>query len=475
MKITKIEKIHYDVPIPVYDVIDACPHHNFLLAGNTTSLVSHNCVIFDECNFAAAGIKDIEKAKARMKAKYDTLVARVAGTFVKNGEVFGKLYVISSKNSDSDFMEEYISKQKLAGNKHMYIFDKPQWEVWPASKYSSDKKFYIALGGKKLKSYVVPDNITPEGLEDIKSQGYKLLQVPEDNKPRFLADFDIALRDIAGVSVPGTLSFITQEIVDGCIGTRKNPFFVDIITLGTKSPEDIWEYFHQEVLDSHIAYWPVYIHVDLSLNTDRTGISAVAVTGRRTIQIGDKISYEPEFTHIFSVAIQAPNGDKIPYSKILAFLLWLQRTLRWDIRKVTRDQYQSEYLAQQLEMQGFGDVPKISLDRTPDGYTALRSIMVEQRIDLLYCELLETELIHLQRDANTGIPDHPAGGSKDVSDSVAGAVWSAVLDGADSLPAAAPRKVASAIASVNGARSYRGPQGLPSALQALQNIKNRGI
>lgn len=40
-------------------------------------------VVFDECNFAIAGIKDVNKAKERMKAKYDTLVARVTGTFVK--------------------------------------------------------------------------------------------------------------------------------------------------------------------------------------------------------------------------------------------------------------------------------------------------------------------------------------------------------------------------------------------------------
>lgn len=428
-------------------------------------------VVFDEVNFGAAGVKDIEKSKARMKAKYDTLVARMTGTFVKNGEVFGKIYVISSKNSDSDFMEEYVATQKLAGNKHMYVFDKPQWEVWPASKYSSDRKFYIALGGKKLRSYVVPDDITAEGLADIKAQGFTLMQVPEDNKSRFLADFDIALRDIAGVSIPGTLSFITQDIIDGCTTSRRNPFFVDVITLGTRSPEDIWEYFHKDVLDAQVTRWPIYIHVDLSLTTDRTGISAVAVTGRRTIHIDDKVSYEPEFKHIFSVAIQAPNGDKIPYSKILAFLLWLYRTLNWNIRKVTRDQYQSEYLAQQLEMQGFGAVPKISLDRTPDGYTALRSVMTEQRLDMLHCELLETELIHLQRDANSGCIDHPSGGSKDVSDSLAGSIWSAILDGADALPSASPKSVASAIANVNKPRNYSRTSSLPPSLQAFQNLK----
>lgn len=384
------------------------------------------CVIFDEVNFSQAGIKDIEKSKARMKAKYDTLVARVTGTFVKNGEVFGKLYVISSKNSDSDFMEEYIQKQKEAGNQHMYIFDEPQWKVWPKSKYSSDRMFYIAIGGKKLSSFVVPDNTTEEGLLELKEQGYQLMQVPEDNKTRFLSDFDIALRDIAGVSVPGTLSYITQEIINGCIGTRQNPFFNDILEIGTKSNFSIEEFFHIEVLDQKLKQAPMFIHLDLSLNTDLTGISGVAVTGRKDIKSGEKTISVPSFTHVFSIALQAPRGDKIPYDKITAFIVWL-RSQKFNIEAITRDQFQSEYMGQLLEAQGFGEVKKISLDRTPDGYMTLRSVLLEQRVDMLDCHRLEDELIHLQRDASTGKVDHPVGGSKDIADSFAGAIWNAVL------------------------------------------------
>lgn len=43
----------------------------------------------DECNFARAGIKDISKAKLRMKELYDSVVARVEGTFRIHGEVWG--------------------------------------------------------------------------------------------------------------------------------------------------------------------------------------------------------------------------------------------------------------------------------------------------------------------------------------------------------------------------------------------------
>lgn len=383
-------------------------------------------VIFDEVNFSQSGIRDINKSKQRMKEKYDTLVARVSGTFVKNGEVFGRLYVISSKNSDNDFMTEYIQKQTAAGNKHMYVFDKPQWEVWPKSKYSSDRTFNVALGGTKLKSFVVPDETDEVGLDELVTQGYKILKVPEDNKTRFLSDLDIALRDIAGVSVSGTMSFITRYQLDEVVGTRVNPFHSDIVSIGVKDPFSIEEFFHMEDIDPRIKHQPMFIHLDLSLNADRTGISGVAITGREDIESGDNIISVPTFTHIFSVALEAPRDDKIPYLKIASFISWL-RSQGFNIKTITRDQFQSEYMAQTLEAQGF-EVKKISLDRTPDGYMATRSVITEHRIDMLQCELLLNELTHLQRDPNTQRIDHPANGSKDVADSFAGAIWEAIME-----------------------------------------------
>ena len=365
------------------------------------------CVIFDECNFAAAGIKDVNKAKARMKEKYDTLVARVTGTFVKHGEVFGRLYIISSKRSDSDFMEEYIQKQRDAGNKHMYVFDKPQWEVWPKSKYSSDKVFHVALGGKHKQTFVVQDE-SVEALAELREQGYDLLEVPEDNKVRFLSDLDVALRDIAGVSIAESLSFITQATLDSCIGIRKNPFYQDVLQIGAKDNYFIEEFFHSSEIEDPFKRYPMYVDVDLSLNDDKTGISGVWLVGRTDIinEADVKVSL-PIFKHAFTVSLKAPKGDKIPYMKIKSFLLWLRKT--FDLERVSRDQFQSEYLAQVLESEGIA-VDKLSVDRTPDGYIAFRSVLNEQRIDLLHVELLEYELTHLIRDSVTGKIDHPTGG-----------------------------------------------------------------
>lgn len=366
----------------------------------------------DEMNFAKAGIKDINKAKKHMKDLYNTISARVKGTFRMNGEVYGKILAVSSKNSDNDFMETYRQDQIQAGaGDHMYVSDAPQWEVLPPETFKPEK-FYIAVGDRHKRGFVVPDNQTfPEALDELKSQGYTIMTPPIDMRPEFVADFDIALRDLAGISVPGTLSFITQDQVSRCIGTRKNPFFTDVIQVGTDDNYSIEEFCHIELVDKHLMSLPTYLHLDLSLNTCNTGISANCISGRVDMKDSEgKIVSLPTFSHLFSVAIQAPRGSSIPYEKITTFIVWLKRQGMNITNHISRDQYQSEYMAQLLEAKGLGKVPKVSMDRTPEPYAALRAILSTQRIDLLDVSLLANELIHLQRDSVSGAINKPIGG-----------------------------------------------------------------
>lgn len=403
-----IEHIYYSVPIPVYDVVDAKPSHNFVIQ-SISRIVSHNCAIMDEMNFSQAGVKDVEKAKAKMKNTYDTITARVRGTFKHGGEVFGKIFAVSSKRSDSDFLEAYVRNQIESGaGDHMYISDAPQWEVKPRDTFSPES-FYIAVGDRNRRGFVVPDNqCFPEALQELRDQGYLLLTPPLDMKPDFLADFEIALRDLAGIAVVGSLSFITQDVINQCISNRRNIFYQDVLQIGAKDSYTIEEFCHLENLTPLIRSAEWYIHLDLSKNTDRTGISAACITGRKDIENpSGKISV-PMLSHAFSVALEAPRGDKISYNKILSFICWLRKQgIR--IARISRDQFQSEYLAELLEANGF-PTDLLSLDRTPDGYIALRSMLIEQRVDMLNVQLLQDELVHLQRDGNTGKVDHPVGG-----------------------------------------------------------------
>lgn len=421
------------------------------------------CGFIDEVNFAKAGVKDINKAKARVKELYDTIVARVEGTFRQGGEVWGKVFAVSSKKGDSDFMEDHVNSQLAAGNDHMIVFDKPQWDVLPPSMFNPER-FYIAIGNRHQRGFVVEDD-SEQALSELREQGYTLMKAPLDVKTNFLADFDIALRDIAGIAVPGSLSFITQDVIDQCISkVRHNPFLQDILQIGTKDTYTIEEFFHTELIPAYVKSMPMYIHLDLSLNTDKSGISGSGITGRKDITLDDgKIVSMPVFTHAFSISIEAPRGDKIPYAKITNFIVWLRRQ-GFNIELISRDQFQSEYLAQLLEAQGFRTT-KLSLDRTPDGYMALRSILLEQRVDMLDVKFLQDELIYLQRDSLSGKIDHMVGRSKDMADSFAGSIWSAMLD-SPGVPVNS-KSVANVIASVNGRKRSPNANALPTMFPNL--------
>ena len=50
MRIKAIKNVELEAPIPVYDIVNCAPNHNFLVATKSGSIVSHNC---DEVNFSA--------------------------------------------------------------------------------------------------------------------------------------------------------------------------------------------------------------------------------------------------------------------------------------------------------------------------------------------------------------------------------------------------------------------------------------
>ena len=403
------------------------------------------CSTNDEVNFAKAGVKDIRIAKAHMKKLYDTINARISGTFRIKGEVYGKMITCSSKNTDSDFLSGHIETQLNSGNTHLYLVDKPQWDVLPPEMFSN-KKFYFTIGDRYKKGFVVPEENEDEmHLKDYEAQGYKVMSAPLEMKSSFIADYDIALRDLAGVSVIGALGFITQEIVTPCISQeRHNPFFTDEIVVGKRDNHSIEEYFHLASVPQELKDCIMNIHLDLSETGDRTGIGGTCVCGQKIVEdmSGKKVSL-PYFKEVFSVGVKNPPNDRLSFQKVVNFMEWL-RNSGFNIGVISADQYQSSYLLEVLELRGF-QTKKISVDRSPDPYIGLKHLLHDQRIELIKNELRETELVRLEQ--TNGKIDHPADGSKDLSDCLAGATWTLTIDHVEDQPSNA--SVIGAISAVN--------------------------
>lgn len=141
MKIKVINKIHYETPIPVYDIINVYPYNNYLIKTGDTLSVVHNCL------------------------------ERMGSRFMVNGKIAGKLFMVSSKKSEYDFLESYIRKKK--DNPHVLVCDSPLWEVKPSRTYSG-KKFCVALGGSNKASRIVPNELTEYDIQLDNGTSYKL-------------------------------------------------------------------------------------------------------------------------------------------------------------------------------------------------------------------------------------------------------------------------------------------------------------
>ena len=426
-------------------------------------------ILIDECNFSKAGTKDITKAKEHMKQLYDTANSRIAGSYMLNGRIYGKLFTCSSKNTDSDYLSEHIEKQLDAGNTHMYLYDKPQWEVLPSYRYSS-KKFYITVGDRYKRGFVVSDENSDEAhLQEYRDEGYKVLEVPVDYRPNFRADYDIALRDIAGISVVGAMGFITQEMITPNVTSeRQNPFFKDYYEIGVQDKQTLEQFFHTEVVPIEFRRKPMNIHIDFAEVSDHIGIAGAIQDGETTVfdPLTEKKIVMPFFRQIFQVAIGAPRGDRMSFQKVINFISWLKKN-GFNIGIVSTDQYQSSYVRENLTQQGF-ICEKVSVDKTEDPYIGLRNLLQDQRLELIKHELQEVEMIHLQRvngqinhppqsNSITALPSidngyNSKGIGKDCADALCGCMATLVAHADVVKP---PMKhVINAIASVNGPRSY---------------------
>lgn len=388
------------------------------------------CSFLDEVDFTKGGIKggDVLAAQNGIMQTYTAIKERINSRFIKNGVQYGRLFLVSSKKSEHDFIEAYVRKMKDETDK-MMVVDEPQWIIKPPGTFSKET-FPVAVGNRSLKSRVLDSKVSEEERKAIIKQGYEILDVPVNLRQSFVLDVNTALMNLAGRSVTGATSFFNFELFSKCyIKDYKNPFITDIITTGIHDNMNIADFLQIDQIPIEVRAMPQFIHIDGALTGDKAGISSVGVSGTKETKqyIGSKeiVSQELYYKHIFSVDIQSPQGSEISLEKTRQFIYYLKAS-GFNIKSVSMDGYQSADTKQMLLAQGY-DAVLVSLDKTPQGYMALRSAMNDERIGLIQIDLLETELIQLQRDVQTGKLDHPLDGSKDMADSLAGALWNATL------------------------------------------------
>lgn len=303
---------------------------------------------------------------------------------------------------------------------------------------------------------------------------YKMVSVPEEHRSAFKSNIIYMLQDLAGFSVAASNRFFTsKQAYESCIkDDLKHPFTKEEIVVSTTP--NLTQEGYLQVMDYvdptfkiNNPQIPRYMHLDLALTGDSVGIAMSHISGWKRlndgipaeqtkveesifvggtstafeaslksfrptsgIQVHDNELKLPIITIDFMLRINPPNKPyQISYSKIRDFILWMKYVQKVNIQLITFDQFQSAQMAQELSESGI-PTSYLSVDRTPTPYRTLANLIQDDRVNYYSYEPFRRELFSLiesRTTSNKVTIDHPKGGSKDVSDAVAGAVYNAVI------------------------------------------------
>jgi hypothetical protein len=160
-----------------------------------------------------------------------------------------------------------------------------------------------------------------------------------------------------------------------------------------------------------------FIHVDLALKRDRAALCMVHGDGMKEIQTSMGVETLPVVNMDLVYSWEASVGNEINFASIRQMIIDLCR--KFQVATVTFDRWQSVEMIQSLRAQGinadFHSVKK-------SDYDTLLTAIYDTRLRGYWNEILvEEELLKLRLFGNNKI-DHPATGSKDLADALAGAV-----------------------------------------------------
>lgn len=385
--------------------------------------------ILDEVNFMHIVLKSkrAEVSTGRTgvydqaQSIHSTVVRRKKGRFISQGPLIGVLCTASSTRYQGDFTDKRKALVKKHNEKGVYIYDKPQYEVWPQDRYCGEK-FRMMVGND-----VVGDTrILREG--EIPKEGTRVLHIPIEYLSDFTSDPYSALRDVCGISTSSISPFFRRRFkIYECVDAGAEEGLVsflekDNVVLGIDGMPMV-QAGHYCTNPSR----PRYVHIDLSTTGDRCGIAVVRYDGMTEVTRSNNVVEKlPVVSVEVACSIEPDANNEIQFAEVRTWIKQLRDMYGYPIKAVTYDGVFSVESIQQWKKQGM-KTGHMSVDRTSVPYKQFRDALYDGRIRLFQQPVLIQELFDLEYDENKDKVDHPVGCSKDVADAVCGAYSTLLL------------------------------------------------
>ncbi len=394
------------------------------VSGMETAVIGQNVIggMIDELNYMSIVNKSKQSVDQgtynQAVALYNSIARRRKSRFISGAEHLpGLLCLVSSKRYPGQFtdIKEEEAKREIAktGSTTIYIYDYRVWDIKPPGTFT--KGFFKVFSGDLARK----PRILLEGEKLPEADAKLVVDVPKDFLEDFRTDIINALREIAGVS---TLA--------------RHPYFVDVerVTQAFGCHQSVFSRESVDFVETHLQLHPKRIyrpdlprfaHVDLAVSGDSAGLTIGTCTGfasMKKLGFGNSDEEMMPKIHIDGVLeVKPPKGGEILFWKIRDVLMKL-RTLGVNVRWVTFDSFQSKDSQQLLRQAGF-IVGEQSMDINSKPYDFLKGAIYTGRVRMPEHHKLKVEMMSLEKDTKTGKVDHPATGSKDCSDSLAGVVF----------------------------------------------------
>ncbi len=347
---------------------------------------------------------------------YNTIANRISSRFQDRGF----LLVIGQMKSATGFAARKFLEFKSRTDAYAV-----RMAIWD----SMGRDFYLNAAGEyesffydTHRKQIVPSNIA----RTLSSEN--ILEIPSLYLNEFTNNPEKALKDLAGYppAVGDPFISLVYKIDDAIERWEKSHE-------GLPNPCSEKGVFEAWFLALETV--PRVAHLDIAYSADGDALGLAMGHVQEVVEIDGE--FKPYIIIDFVMRLKAPSGGEIFLADVRHKIYDLRDHMKFRLRKVTMDGFQSTDTEQQLRKRRF-QTEYVSVDKQLLPYYDLREAIYEDRIEIppLWVSLRpgETTKVNIPAKELTELVDngkkidHPEGGSKDVADCLAGVVFTLMGD-----------------------------------------------
>lgn len=343
--------------------------------------------------------------------------SRLTSRYVSSEKIFTHLILDSSTTGTDSALDYWLKNDPLAPSAFKVHVN--SWNVTEGlGKYFNFGSFEVYCGDSKTNPFIVPHDFPPHKRRELDPDNF--LICPNELLPEAQRNIILFLQEKAGISTDTTSKFFRdKEKVAQAFCLAKD--YDDVVLMRFDDPTDTL----MSKLANDVAQLPydrrLYIRIDCGVASDLFGLAIGYGDGIKRTNIDGVPTERVKIKIPIAVGISRYEGEETNISKVEDFILQLNQDR--EVALVMTDQYQSTQLRQTMKQNGIEAVME-SVDRDDSAYVVTKNYIYMGLVEIARNALAEKEVLEIERVGPKKV-DHPPksqGGSKDISDTIAGVV-----------------------------------------------------